>query len=98
MVWCAGLFGGALNRIDAQEGKRASLFIPPPPSPTPHQRTHSHPINMTTTTYDSDPMRITKKFSGVGSIGKCVFHPRDPPNPEKAARAMREIEALEVRE
>jgi hypothetical protein len=42
-------------------------------------------------------MRITKKFSGVGSIGKCVFHPRDPPNPDKAARAKREIEALEVR-
>ncbi len=41
-------------------------------------------------------MRITKKFSGVGSIGKCVFHPRDPPNHDKAARAMGEIEALEV--
>nr|EWM28900.1 hypothetical protein Naga_100822g1 [Nannochloropsis gaditana] len=43
-----------------------------------------------------DPMRITKKFSGVGSIGKCIFHPCMPPQPLKMAEAMVELDRLEA--
>jgi hypothetical protein len=89
--------------VGKEGGLKGPQRIPPtPPARHTHTDTHPdpphphplhHPSHITT---PSDPMRITKKFSGVGSIGKCVFHPRDPPNPDKAARAMREIEALEV--
>lgn len=33
--------------------------------------------------------------TGVGSIGKCIFHACDPPEPERSAEVMIELERLE---
>ena len=42
------------------------------------------------------PMRITKKFTGDASIGKCVFRPRENASPAAVERSRREIAELEA--